>query len=119
MKNIFIILTIVLSLQTFSQNQKTIYVFEFDKKIDGIDFRDNSKDSLIAGFEIMLNGKKVYFSSSPIANGKRLTVNVTRKELSSIIKNDNKNKAYLYFIYLKDKKQYYSVDYIFRTITCE
>lgn len=109
----------ILSLQAFSQNKKTIYVFEFDKKNDKIDFRDGSKGKLIAGFEIMMNGKKVYFSSNPVAQNKKLVINITRNELSYIVKNDEINKAYSYFIYLKDKKQYYSVDHIFRTIRCE
>jgi len=107
----------IIGSQAFSQNQKNIFVFEFDRKTDEISYRKKSKTQEIAGFTIMINNKKVFFSSNPIPNSTKLAVNTNRDQLNSIVKNDNANNAYHFYIHLKEKKKYYSVDHLVRKIS--
>ncbi|MET3029140.1 hypothetical protein ABXT06_20855 [Flavobacterium sp. UW10123] len=118
MKKIYIIVIAILSFKAFSQNHKNIFVFEFDKKTDEIVYRKNTKTKEISGFTFIINNEKIFFSSNPTSNSK-LKVNTDRKQLNEIVKNDNVNKAYHFFVYLKDKKKYYSVDHLVRKVTCE
>ncbi|KAF2330914.1 hypothetical protein [Flavobacterium nitrogenifigens] len=115
---IYIILIAILSFKVFSQNHKNIFVFEFDKKTDEIVYRESVKTQEILGFTFMINDEKIFFSSNPSSSNK-LKVNTSRKQLNEIVKNDNANKTYHFFVYLKDKKKYYSVDHLVRKITCE
>ena len=98
---------------------QNIFVFEFDKKTDEIVYRKNNKTQEISGFTFMINDKKIFFSSNPINKTNKLKVNTSRKQLNTIVKNDNANKTYHFYVYLKDKKKYYSVDHLARKITCE
>jgi hypothetical protein len=108
----------LIGLQAFPQNQQN-FVFEFDKKIDEIVFRKNSNKQEISGFTIMVNNKKVFFSSNPITNNSKLKINTDRKQLDTIIKNDNANQSHHFIIYLRDKNKYYSVDHLARKISCD
>ncbi|WP_157498493.1 hypothetical protein [Flavobacterium sp. F52] len=118
MKKIYIIIIMAISLQAFSQNHQN-FVFDFDKKTDEIVFRKNTKKQEISGFKILTNNRKVFFSSNSINDNSKLEINTTREQLNAILQNDNANQAYHFFVYLKDKNKYYSVDHIVRKISCE
>lgn len=118
MKKIYIITIFLIGLQAFSQNHQN-FVFEFDKKIDEIVFRKNSNKQEISGFTIMVNNKKIFFSSNPINENSKLKINISRRQLDTIVKNDNANQDYHFIIYLKDKNRYYSVDHIVRKVSCK
>lgn len=117
-KTYIIIIMIMIGFQAFSQNHQN-FIFEFDKKIDEIIFRKNTKKQEISGFIIMVNNKKVFFSSNPLNNDSKLNINTSRKQLNTIVKNDNANQACHFIIYLKDKNKYYSVDHLVRKISCD
>ncbi|WP_433777757.1 hypothetical protein [Flavobacterium anhuiense] len=118
MKKIYIIIIIAIGFQAFSQNHQN-FVFEFDKKIDEIVFRKNTEKKEISGFKILTNKRKMFFSSNSIGNNSKLEINSSREQLNTILQNDNANHAYHFFVYLKDKNKYYSVDHIVRKISCE
>ncbi|GAA3730906.1 hypothetical protein GCM10022422_11370 [Flavobacterium ginsengisoli] len=114
----FCIIIFLVSFQAFSQNHQN-FVFEFDKKTDEIVFRKNIEKKEISGFKILTNKRKMFFSSNSIGNNSKLEINTSREQLNTILQNDNANQTYHFFVYLKDKNKYYSVDHIVRKISCQ
>lgn len=100
----------------FSQQNETIYIFKFNKNTDEILYRTENGIQTISGFRILVNKKKIFFSSSPNRSDKKLNLNIDRVELDNIIKNDNPNKQLIFYVFLEEKNMYYNVAYMFRTI---
>ncbi|QOG01893.1 hypothetical protein [Flavobacterium sp. MDT1-60] len=117
MKKLFLLILALTSLTIFSQQKDDIYVFKFNRKMDEITYRVKGDEQEISGFRILINKRKIFFSSSSliVGNGK-LEVNIDRNDLNNIIKNDNPNKQNVFYVFLEDQNQYYRVAYIFRTI---
>lgn len=113
MKTLYIILNVLFFMSAFSQEKKDIIVFGFDTMTDEVIYRVHKGKEEISGFKILINKKKVFFSSSPYLGNKKLTTNTSRKELEMVLKNDNINKQHTFFLFYKGKK-YYSVDYLVR-----
>lgn len=113
MKTLYIILNVLFFMSAFSQEKKDIIVFGFDTTTDEVIYRVHKGKEEISGFKILINKKKVFFSSSPYLGNEKLTTNTSRKELEMVLKNDNINKQHTFFLFYKGKK-YYSVDYLVR-----
>lgn len=123
MKKLFLIL-IVFSIElVFAQEeQNDTVIFEFNNKTDNIQYRIHHNKKEIAGFNILI-GKKLVFFNTSLNNNKKiktpLKINTSRKELEKIINTDNSEKLHIFILLNKNNSKYFYVDHLVRKISCE
>lgn len=117
MKKVYLILFILFCSNTFCQeHNNSVFVFEFNNKIDEIIYRKTNMKNEISGFNLMLNKKKVFFNAVLYPQNAKKNINTSRTDLEKIVKKDNFNKKYEYIIFLKKENKYYSIDHIARKV---
>lgn len=120
MKKVYLILCILFCTKAFCQEyNNSVFVFEFNNKIDEIVYRKTNTKKEISGFNLMINKKKVFFSAVLYPQKIKKNINTSRSDLDKIVEKDNFNKKYLYIIFLKKENKYYSIDHIVRKVESE
>ena len=122
MKKIFLFLIVISFELIFAQEkQRDTLIFEFNSKTDNIQYRIHHTKKEIAGFNIKI-GKKLVFFNASLYNKKNTTalkLNTSRKELEKIINTDNTDKLHFFILFNKNSSKYYYVDHLVRKISCE
>lgn len=124
MKKIFLCVLVFSFVQSVSQKiHSDTVIFEFNDRLDNVHYRVHHNKKEIAGFNILIGKKKIYFNAG-IYNNFKLKNKFSkalknRIELKKIIQNDNTDRLFIYIILYKKESKYYYVDHIVRKMICE